>query len=351
MPSASLNLEAETIPGLEDFASDELLERFGERVSRLRCVGPGCLRFRYRGDPAALLSLRAVIAIYQIHHFAIPRPRAWLGHEHFTRLCEILRQTATRFPAPPLSFGIGAAGSHSPVMRRLRSAVAAALDLTPAVDDKGDLFMRLLPSARGSGWEALVRATPLPLSKRAYRLADVPGALNATAAYAMTRVGVLPCPSRAVNLCSGSSTILIEHGLTRPGDQLIAIDSSADMLAMGRQNAAAASVSSGISHLRADARATPLPSGWADRLYADLPFGHHIGSHTDNLRLYPALLREASRIASASADFVVLTHELRLLRRCLAAAGWQISEERAINLRGLHPRLFVLRRNSARIGS
>ena len=41
----------------------------------------------------------------------------------------------------------------------------------------------------------------------------------------------------------------------------------------------------------------PLASRSADRLYADMPFGHHIGSHENNERLYPAILREAARLA------------------------------------------------------
>ena len=104
-----------------------------------------------------------------------------------------------------------------------------------------------------------------------------------------------------------------------------------------------------IQHIQADARRTPLVTCRADRLYADLPFGHHIGSHEANMRLYPAILTEAARLASPDAAFIVLSHEVKLLRRCLLESPWAAIRESKINLRGLHPRLFVLRQNSTRI--
>lgn len=349
MPSATGRYEAEVIPGLEAVAGDELAERFDKRVSRLQAPRPGALRFRFRGAPAALHGLRSVVAVYQAHHFAVPRPKALLGHEHFTRLTRLLHHICADFAAKPSTIGIGAAGSGSAVMRRLRAALAEALALLPAEDGKGELFLRLLPSSRGTGWDILIRTSRQPLSKRGYRLADMPGALNATVAYAMTRFGDLPRAARVVNLCSGTSTILIEHGLSRPGDCLYAIDNSSPALAMGSRNSRAAHPGVEIRHLFADAKHSPLAARSVDRLYADLPFGHHIGSHEENIRLYPALLREAARIARPHACFVVLTHELRLMRRCLLQSPWQVVDERAINLRGLHPRLFVLNQNSARI--
>jgi len=150
-----------------------------------------------------------------------------------------------------------------------------------------------------------------------------------------------------LNLCSGSATILIEHGLARPADLLIALDNGPTMLAAGRRNAAAAGLRRRLLQLLADARHSPLPAACADRIYADLPFGHHIGSHEDNLALYPALLRAAARLARPAAAFILLTHEVQLLRRCLRTSPWAAHSEKRINLRGLHPRLFVLAKKSA----
>ena len=353
--AAANEYEAEVIPGLEACAIDELRQLAPAALGNLRRSRAGFLRFRCAGGESAWLCLRSVIAVYRIHNFAIPRPKALLGHEHFTRLLGILRAAAQCFGAPPLTMGIAAAGSHTAVMQRLRQEFSRALDLQLAEDGKGELFLRLARQTDGAGWEALVRSTASPLSKRDYRLVDVPGALNATVAYAMTRLGARE-ESResrerqtALNLCSGSSTILIEHAQSFPDDTLIAIDNCRDMISIGRQHARQARQSHRIIQLLADARRAPIAAGSVDLLYADLPFGHHIGSHEDNVKLYPALLREASRLAKPDAALILLTHDIRLLAGCIRASAWRIHSQTTISLSGLHPRLFVLRRNSARI--
>ena len=335
--------EAEVIAGIELAALRELRTRFGRRVSRFHQARPGALRFRYKGHSAALGALRSVIAVYQIHRFALPRPKAFLGHQHFSRLTRLLRATAVSFPQPPRGFGIGAAGADSAVMRRLKSELAASLGIPPAADGKGQLYLRLLRRGAG-GWEALLRISPQPLSKRGYRLADLPGALNATVAFAMAQMPPAAENATIINLCSGSSTILIEHAALHPLHQLIAIDSSRAMLRAGRRNAAASGAAPRIQHILADAGLTPLPTASAHRLYADLPFGRHIGSHADNVTLYPAVLQEAARLARPEAPFILLTHEVNLLRRCLNSSPWRAARETRIHLSGLHPRLFVLAR-------
>ena len=341
--------EAEVIPGLEAVAIDELRRLAPDSLSAIGQSRAGFARFRFSGNAADLRQLRSIVALYRIHIFAIPRPRAFLGHQHFTRLLGILRAAARGFCRPPRSLGIAAAGSHTAVMRRLQLEASRALGLRLADDSKGELFLRLARQADGSGWEALVRTTASPLSKRDYRGVDVPGALNATVAFAMTWLGSRPQKQIVLNLCSGSSTILIEHALSHADDTLIAIDNRQDMIAAGLLNAEGAQQERRIRHVLADAGRAPIRAGAVDLVYADLPFGHHIGSHERNLQLYPALLREAGRVAKANATLVLLTHEVRLLARAIRQSNWSLRSETMINLSGLHPRLFVLERNSARI--
>ena len=346
---AAAEFEAELIPGLEPFAIDELRSKFGNDVSQIVQSRQGFVRFRFSGPHQQFRALRTVVAIYQIIHFAIPRPKALLGHQHFARLKGVLTTMSRSFSQPARTLGIGAAGSESTVMRRLRMELAEALQLEAAAHGKGDLFFRIAPGREQGGWEILARTSTAPLSARDYRVENMPGSLNATVAFAMTQFGVLPAVSSVVNLCSGASTIAIEHALLRPDDHLVAVDCRAAALALGRCNARASGADSRIIHLLADGVRAPLASRSADRLYADLPFGHHIGSHENNERLYPAILREAARLARAEATFVVLSHEVRLMRRCLARSHWRAVKETRINLRGLHPRLFVLRQISATI--
>ncbi len=341
--------EAEVVPGIETIAMAELREVLGGGLCEARRKRPGFVRFAYGGLPARMSELRSIIAIYGVHAFAIPRPKAMLGHQHFRRLSQILHDARAEMRPHPRSFGIGAAGSESAVMRRLRAAIADALGLPQSEEGKGELFLRIARGEDAAGWEALVRTTPAPLSKRAYRRINMPGALNSTVAFAMTRAAAAVDGATVVNLGSGSATILIEHAMTRDAGRLLAIDNCEAMLAAGVRNAQAAGVERLIQAVLADISRAPLPPQSADLLYADLPFGNLVGTHAENVRLYPRVLREAARIARDGARFVVLTHEVQLLQRCLADSPWKVVSETRLNLRGLHPRLFVLRRNLNRI--
>ena len=338
--------EVEIIPGIELVAIDELRSRGGGDIMNLHQTRPGFARFHFRGDRGWMRELRSVVAVYEIHQFDVPRPRALLGHQHFTRLLGVLRRIGGDFSHNKPALGIGAAGGESAVIQRLKGELAAALGLPISSDGKGELFLRLARTSDQNAWDVLVRTTEQPLSKRAWRAVDVPGALNGTVAYAMTQLGDPKSGERVLNLCAGSATILIEHALSAPSALSLAIDNSPQMLEAARLNLQSSRTSALIQLVRADAAMLPLADGTVDRLYADLPFGHYIGSHPDNVRMYPKLLREAARVATARAEFVLLTHEINLLRRLLKPSDWVITTELMINLAGLHPRLFVLKRKS-----
>ena len=343
-------IEAELVPGIEEIVLRELETFAGHRVRSARIVRPGFIRFAWNGDPYLLSKLRSVVALYDIHHFEVPRPKALLGHEHFTRLIGILRCSVGRFSTTRPSLGIGAAGADSTVMQRLKRELATELQVPLAADDKGELYLRLLRPTSKSGWEILVRSTEAPLSKRAWRIRDVPGALNATVAYAMTQLHPQNELARVVNLCCGTATIAIEHVQQFASGSVLALDNHVGMLCAANRNLRqSGTLGPGAGCLCADARCLPLTANSVDRFYADLPFGNRIGSHEDNLQLYPELLREAARLATERAIFVLLTHEVNLLRRCTRQAGWDTLYEKTIVLSGLHPRLFVLGRKSARI--
>lgn len=351
--------ELECVPGLEACARREL-QACGALVQEIMRLRPGFLRFRFAGDPTVLFSLRSAIAIYAAHRFEIPRPKAFLGHQHFRRLTSILRAAMRGWNLRHARLGIGAAGAQSPVMQRLQAELARAFDIDLAApagemndpQNKGELFLRLARSPDRMAWEALLRLGPRPLSKRAWRKINVPGALNATVAYAMTQIARRDKSERVLNLCCGSGTILVEHALGKTKDRLFGVDNSAKMLHIAKRHFLASGTAWQISLLQADAGCLALPSRSFDRIYADLPFGGHIGSHADNLRLYPNLLAEAARIAKPDATLILLTHELKLLRECIARSNWRQAckmPEIKITLSGLHPRIFVLEQKSTRI--
>ncbi len=348
--AARYRCEADVAPGLETIAQGELrhLLGWGDDPDG-RAPRRGIIPFGHNGDLAELLRLRTVLSAYLIQRFPVPRPRALLGDQHFRTLLH--RIDTVRGLHVPGTFGtlyISAAGSESSVLVRLKEAIAHATGLTlvPADAHEGDLHLRFRRPPDGEeGWEALIRLSPRPLGARPWRVCNREGALNATVAHAMALLTNPDPRDHVLNLGSGSGTLLIERAICAPAARLIGCDLSAEALACARANVAAADLADAIELRQEDARALDLPDASIDVLCADLPFGHLVGSHQDNLALYPAILREAARVARRDAPFVLITHEVRLMEGLLATAPeWAIDEVLHLTLGGLHPRIFVLHR-------
>jgi 23S rRNA G2445 N2-methylase RlmL len=338
-------VEADVTEGLEAFAQDEIKKHTGQPSTT---PGLGVVQFRHIGHLPTLFALQTVNAVYLMHRFEVPRPRALLGHDHFHALLADI-QTATELH-PPGTFKtlrIDAAGSHSSVMQRLKETLSTHTRLN--IDDTaGDLLIRLRrPPDGADGWDALIRLTPRPLSTRPWRVCNYEGALNATVAHCMALM-TRPAPDDVfLNVACGSGTLLIERRTCAPARQVIGCDIEADTLACARTNIASSLHRNDIALWQADGRRLPLTDNSVDALCADLPFGQLVGSHDDNITLYPAILNEAARVAKPGARLALITHEVRLMESLLdQTSAWSIEDTTRITLRGLHPRIYELVRNS-----
>ncbi len=336
-------IECDVLEGLEDLAADEIEERLAP-FERVEVVRTGALRFEWSGDLRALLDLRSVVAAYVLLQFAVPRPKALLGHQHFTALTQaadviLALHVNNAFQTIRLS----AAGENSSVMARLREELAARLGLVPATEE-GDLLVRL--RRVGDGWEALLRITPRPLSTRAWRVQNVPGAPNATLAHAIAQITQPYADDRVLNLCCGSGTLLIERLLLGPAQRVIGCDINPVMLEYARDNIQAAGLAGRVRLECWDATALPLDNASFDVIIADLPFGQLVGSHAENERLYPQLLGEAARVAMPGTRLVLLTHELRLLESAAEQFPnlWQPRGVVRVRSGGMTPGIFMFER-------
>jgi 23S rRNA G2445 N2-methylase RlmL len=334
--------------GLEWVTREELLERFGERVE-LVSEGerkPGMLRFDYVGNLYQLTRLQSVQAVYLSRTFPIPRPKALLGDQYFKALLAMIAAVRELSPADAYqTFYISAAGSESSVMNRLKEELAAKTGLKPAFEE-GDLLIRIRrPIDEDDGWEVLMRLSPRPLATRPWRVCNREGALNAVVARAMVLL-TLPTPEDVfLNVACGSGTLLIERAAYGPAHSLTGYDLDEAALQCAARNVEAAGFADRIKLNLGDATDLPLPGKSVDVLCADLPFGHLIGSHDENKALYPALLREAARVAKPGARFALITHEVRLMEDLLEdSADWEAIQTIRVALGGLYPRVFLLRR-------
>ena len=310
---------------------------------------PTALRFAYAGPLERLLQLRTAVAAYLLVSVPGRRPSTLLGDRTLFDQVELVRGLH-----PPGSFGsfrLSAPGRQSAAMRRLREELSRRTGLADDPED-GELLLRIRRS-RGpvAGWDLLTRLSPRPLSTRRWRVHHLPGALNATIAAAMVDMSSPRRTDRVLNLMCGSGTLLVER-LAR-GRPALAVGCDLDpaALAGARSNLASAGLAGSVALTRMDATALGVADGRVTVLLADLPYGHRMGSHQDNRTLYPAVLREAARVAAPGAALLLVTHELRLLQRCLPAARrwWSVRQAVQVYQKGHHPMIYLLRRSDGRI--
>lgn len=334
--------EIEVLPGLAPFARSEI--NACKAVTEIETEGRDLLRFRSDGWEV-FHSLRRVVAVYRLLTFAIPRPRALLGDEHFRRLCDSVAEVRRRANEPFHGFRFGAAGRGSPVFARLARALEGATGLR-SDPEGGDLLLRIRPGPDG-GWQVLLRLTPRPLSARPWRVCNLPGGLNASVAAAMNDLLDLGRNDRYLNPMCGSGTLLIEAPTTA---EAVGCDLDQQALACARENLQAADRAS-IELRRADATALPWSDHRFDAVACDLPWGDAVGSHRGNRELYPAFLGEMARVCTPDGRLVLLTHEIEIFARLLATQrAWRVRKRMRIYHGGHRPEMVLLTRSRSAPG-
>jgi 23S rRNA G2445 N2-methylase RlmL len=345
--------EIEAIPGLEEIVVAELRDRrfAGVRVIGTRQDGRVVVDVA-RGD-RQLAQLRTASAVYLIVPFAVPRPQALLGHEHFTRLVAAIRGViAANAPTAFRTFRVSAAGADSPAFVRLRAALGAELALEATTQPAPLQLAVRRPIDGGSGWEVLIRTTPAPLASRSWRVCNYPGALNASIAAAMARLAAPAPTDRYLNVCCGSATLLIEQLALAPTRLAIGVDIAPAALACARQNLAASGYAQQVQLVEADARKLPLDDRSIHRIVADLPFGQLLETDQNVDALYVGVVREAARMVVPEGRFVAITTRKKSFDRALDLnrSAWIV--ERTLTLKVpfqsgyIQPRIYVLRRKN-----
>ena len=353
-PASGDRYFAEVVSGIEDMAAAEIAELGGVAVE----PGDGGLRFVH-GSPAVVLDAGMLAAVYRELRFEVPRPKALLGDAAARRLSAAVGETARSARPAMLTFRLAAAGADSAVFRRLAASLEAATALREDPVD-GQVLVRVRPyrHAGASGWEALVRLTPRPLSTRAWRVCNRPGGLNATVAVALNEMLGLAPGSGYLNLMCGSGTLLIERALAGPHGRLVGVDIEQDALACTTINMAAAGVADRVQLIRADVEDPSLVArlgagagghgagtGRFGAIAADVPWGDAVGSHRANLALHEAVSRVAAESLARGGRLGLVSHELRLLARVFETdTGWRTVSRRQVSHGGHNPVVLVVER-------
>jgi tRNA (guanine6-N2)-methyltransferase len=338
--------ELEVLPGLEPLAADEAHQRAGARA--IPTGRPGRLTITSGAAAGDLLALRSVVAVHAVESFDVRHPAALLPPANLARIRAQVERAIALHPSGSFStLRLSAAGADSMELIRLADEVAEPFGLRQ-VREAAQLVLAVRRGPEG-GWETLVRVSPRPLSARPWRICNLPGALDATAANAMIRLAGLRPGERFLNLASGSGTLLIERLALGPARLAVGVELDPKAVDCARRNLEAAGAD-GAEMLRADLRALPFADRSFDTVVVDLPFGMLMGGPQANRTLYAAALDGAARALVPGGALVAITAGWRLLDALLADRPrfWQVERALRISIpfRGgyVKPTIYLLRR-------
>ena len=338
-----------TLPrGLEDLAADEI--RAGGGV--LRGIEPGLLSFGSAASPRELLGLRSVerLCVLAGQLEGLPRDASgpacaerWASELDWARAAEVWRAVqSSSAPSPSFRAPFRASverlgGEHAFRSPELEVALGSGLraQLPWPVQLRG-APATLRGVLRGRRlWVGLQLGGELSDLRRA-PLGET--ALRPCVAHAMLRLAAPPPGSWVLDPLCGLGAIPAELAAW---PEVRALAGDRDPVALARTRRSLPQLALG----RWDARRLPGASGAFQRIVSDLPFGRRSGSHRANRRLYPALLPELARVLAPGGEAVLLSGEVRLMSEALAAdPAWELLALRRIDLGGLEPALYHLRR-------
>ncbi len=316
-----MDIFALTTRGLESLSADEMRALPDLSVQQ---IAYRRVEAEYSGDLAALCALRAVDDVFLTL-------AAWDGISHErAMLSRFVEWSAALRPAdslpllatlrilpeePAFSVTVNFVGKRNYSAPEVKAVLAESLvGQNPgwryAEDDaEADLNLRLFIEHE----TALVglRIARDPLHRRAYKVANLPGALKPTVAAAMLQLAGVTKRSRLVDPFCGSGTILIEAALR--GATAIGGDLDLEALEAARINVQQAGVRATLCQW--DGRHLPLSEDAVSCVVANLPWGRQIPVDVGLERLYQHSFVEMQHRVIPSGKIVLLTTHPDLIGR------------------------------------
>jgi len=323
---------AHTQPGLEGVAIREALARFpGVReVGRRSIADRNGMALLGVDRPQALTRMRCAEDLFALAAYACPLAATEEGLEQARKVARnapfVETALARRVALTPGSRA-GRRLGFRVLVRTTGRQEYRRVDLQKALErgiaERGDRRWRLEEQGEVQWWATLlddelilaIRLTDDRMRQREYKVAHFPGSLRPSVAAAMALLSQPTDDDVVLDPLCGAGTILIERAHLGRYRMLLGGDSDPRALAAARDNVGPRYKP--IELREWDAAALPLGDGAVTRIITNLPWGRKSGSHADNVRLYPRLLREFRRVLAPGGLMVLMTSETRLMRELL----------------------------------
>ena len=310
--------------GFEDLVRGDLLQEHGIRS---RSIGPGQMLLQ---DVSDLKFLGSATALDRV---ALP----WDPGAPPESVAGVVRGLGARI------------GIEEPVRFRVQAAS----------DVRDDLIARFTD---GAGWvnapsdwqvnldveQGAAQLGPLAWAARFGTLRRLPAATPVSVVAGLLRLAKCAPHDLLLDPCAGVATVPIVDAIDRPDGRGVAIDQDTEAVGLARQNLADRGLLGRVEVSTGDATHLASDDHSVDRIVTDLPFGKRIGSNSNNIELYPRVLREIERVLTPGGRCVLLTDDKRVFKDALARTrGVKIVREQVVRYHGVNPSAYVVTRSRA----
>jgi 23S rRNA G2445 N2-methylase RlmL len=367
--SQSVEYGASVLPGLEEVAGQEIVDRLGG--ARIIETRRGWVILNYAGDAADLLDLRTTEDVFVLlfrtanlpsnRGGAIPLLTRMARNSRYWDLALTRFHQAKRRSVKRITFRVVAQMTGKLGFRRqeVRDAVLAGIlgrwtRWKPVADDA---HMEVWAPIIGKWALVGIRLSDRKMRHRTYKDQHLPASLRPTLAAAMVYLSRPRPNDRFCDPMCGTGTILAERALTGSYRLLLGGDIDSEALQATRANLSRVSPGQPVGGSRFgggyivhqwDARALPVHAGSIDVVVSNLPFGEQMSSHAENPALYGRFFQQLARILVPGGRAVLLTSEKELMRRLIDDCPLLRRERQVlVGVLGQAARIYVLHRTRA----
>lgn len=184
-----------------------------------------------------------------------------------------------------------------------------------------------------------LRLSKEPLHKRKYKRYTLPASLKANIAFSMLMIAEVKGNETVLDPVCGVGTIPIEAAFI--GAKAIGFDKDEEAVKLAKKNAKKSGKE--VNFEIKDATKTGLESESVDKIVANLPFGKQI-EVKEREEFFNNLLKELFRILKRNGIAVLLTTNPKLIEAIARKTGFKVIETREISLFGLAPQIIKLKK-------